>query len=143
MRRTPVIGTISWKKYKNFFELWMRNKKKTRMFYIMGGQHYIYIGVIGIRGGKQGLGNRYQKQYLNMSKAIFGKDEKAAQIAYAGFFEGKKKKPVPYGDIEKHLQKKCIEKYGAENVIFTIFKGEVKNIFLTHKGDVPEFCQSK
>lgn len=148
MKRIPPVGKICWKKYDNFFSLWENHNKETTMFYMIGEKHHIYIGAIGINGGKQGLGTRYQKQYLNIAKAIFGKDEIVGQVAYAGTFKKTMKNDLHQNimrQVEAYLQNKCARKYGREKVLFKITKinsQEEINIMLNHEGDVPEFLQN-
>lgn len=138
-KRKPLVDKIIWKKYSNFFELWENHKNETSMFYVIGEKHHIYIGAIGINEGQQGLRNRYQKQYLDRSKAIFGKDEKCGQIAYAGVFRGRRNR---MRNIEINLQQCCIEKYGADKVLFKEPKKEV-NITIKHIGTIPDFLQTQ
>lgn len=80
------IVEINWIKYKNFFDLWRMHKRDTQLLYVIGDQHHCYVGSIGVRGGLQGLGTRYQWQYVHRARSIFGLEESVGQVAYAGLF---------------------------------------------------------
>lgn len=78
--------TVQWTRYTDFFDLWDAHKKATQLLYVIGERDLCYIGCIGINGGKTGLGQRYQKQYMDRSKAIFGMQRPIARPAFAGVF---------------------------------------------------------
>lgn len=135
--------TIKWKRYPNFFDLWRAHKEDTKLIYIIGESHHCYIGSIGAKGGVGGIGNRYQWQYLNVSRAIFGRDESEGQFSHAGKFISPNdisKKLI--STTEKFIQKQLIEVYGHEKVLFEP-PNSVEDIMICHKEDVPEFLKKK
>lgn len=132
---------IDWIKYDNFFDLWRAHKDHTQLLYVIGDKHYCYIGSIGGHGGAQGLGTRYQWQYVHRARSIFAAEESAGQVAYSGLF----KKP---GQINSQLilaaealtQNRCIEVLGPKAVMF----GQNKipeGVTVSNIGNMPQFLK--
>lgn len=130
---------IKWIKYDNFFDLWRRHKDGCKLLYVIGDQHHCYIGSIGGSRGKKGLGNRYQWQYLDRARSIFGQEESAGQVAYVGLFQ----KPA---EISGHLiraaeaftQNCCRMKLQPQACLFKC-KKFVNNVDVSNVGDTPPF----
>ena len=137
------MGTVAidWKKYNNFFELWRAHKKDNKLLYVIGEQRHCYIGSIGSRNGVRGLGTRYQWQYVHRARSIFGADESAAQVAYAGSF---KNPDQITGQLiraaEASVQRHCITTLGLENVLFAPEK-LIEGVDVTNHGELPFFIQ--
>ena len=112
--------TITWKKYKSFFDLCAKHLDDKQLIYVIGEEHHCYIGSIGSRGGQDGLRTRYQRQYLQRACAIFGLDENSAQVAYCGkLYKGDDS--INKTDIlamEAIVQHKFIQRYGIRNTLF-------------------------
>jgi len=111
--------TITWKKYKSFFDLCEKHAKDKQLIYVIGEKHHCYIGSIGSRDGKHGLKTRYQPQYLQRARAIFGLDENSAQVAYCGLLSSEE--PIngtAILAIEAIVQKKFIDSFKRERALF-------------------------
>ena len=114
--QTHII-TLSWQRYRTFFDLWHNHRSDTKLVYVIGASHHCYIGSIGSRGGIQGLGTRYQWQYVRRAQAIFGLDESGGQESYAANFT----RIVGEHDIlatEAYIQNKFILSAGTQNALF-------------------------
>ena len=79
----------------------------------------MYIGCIGIRGGKSGLGQRYQWQYVKTSMAIFGKDKSSGQVSFsATFTKPKMVTDKVIGAAESIVQHSFIKAKGEQEALF-------------------------
>jgi hypothetical protein len=131
--------TINWIKYDNFFQLWDKHKDDPKLIYVIGDAHHCYVGSIGGSRGKKGLRNRYQRQYLERAKSIFGKDESEGQVAYAGLFANDAAIESPLiRAAEAKIQKCCIDKLGSGYCMFK-YKNSVKDVEVTNSGSLPLF----
>lgn len=132
---------VEWKEYRNFFELRRAHMRGTRLLYAIGDAPFCYIGSIGSDKGQQGIGIRYQAQYLKLAKAVFGLPEEFAKRCYAGtILEPLDTKPEEILAIEGELQQLFIEKYGQESALFEPI-GRRGRIDLINQGAVPGFLQ--
>ena len=111
---------VDWEKFDNFFDLWQKHKDSTQLLYVIGDSSSVYIGCIGIKDGKGGLKQRYQWQYVQRSRAIFGKQNSDGQVSYAGtFIKPKKITGKIIGAAESLVQESFISKYGESNALFS------------------------
>ena len=130
---------ISWTRYPNFFELWHNHRRDTKLLYVIGESHHCYIGSIGSRDGVQGLGTRYQWQYVNRAKSIFGLDEERGQTAFAGVFESPNE--VTGALIlasEAYIQNCCVTAIGENEILFEP-EDLVENVKVENSGELPSF----
>lgn len=130
---------IEWKKYNHFFDLWRAHKQDTKLLYVIGEQHHCYIGSIGSRDGAQGLGTRYQWQYVHRARSIFGVEESAAQVAYAGLFKNPEQINGPLIlAAEAFTQNRCITALGPQAVLFEP-EDLTEGVEVTNRGELPVF----
>jgi len=132
--------TVEWKKYDNFFSLWNSHRDDTQLIYVIGESHHCYIGSIGPRDGKKGLGTRYQWQYVNRARAIFGLDESSGQVAFAGILK-KTSSAVQGIDIlavEAEVQNAFVLACGPANALFDP-EDLVNGCTITYGGEPPSF----
>jgi hypothetical protein len=132
---------LNWQKFENFFALYELLKDESRMFYIIGETHHCYIGSVGGRKGVNGLSQRYQKQYVDRSKAIFGSSIPSNQPAFASIVTDERITINDIEPIERQLQDVFIGLHGKENALFTP-RGKASNYQLTHSGDAPSFLKN-
>ncbi|MGB7931678.1 MAG: hypothetical protein WCH04_05550 [Gammaproteobacteria bacterium] len=135
------IVEIEWIRYNHFFDLWRAHRRNAQLLYVIGDQHHCYIGSIGSRDGVQGLGTRYQWQYVHRARSIFGAQESAGQVAYAGQF----KKPEQINGrlilaAEAFTQNCCITVLGPQAVLFDAEK-IVKGVEIVNRGSLPPFLE--
>lgn len=131
--------TLTWEKYPSFFALWRAHRRSTQLVYVIGSEIFCYVGSIGARSGQQGLGMRYQWQYLVRAKAIFGLDESRGQVSFAATFD----ETVDAQDVlaaEAHVQNCFITIVGPEHALFEAEK-LVDNYSFVHLGDAPRFLK--
>ncbi len=132
---------IEWKKHNNFFELWRAHRQDTKLLYVIGEQHHCYVGSIGSRDGAQGLGTRYQWQYVNRARSIYGAEESAGQVSYAGTFKNPEQ---VNGQLilaaEALTQNACVTKLGPQAVLFDP-EDLIEGVEVIHSGEVPAFLQ--
>ena len=134
---------LQWEKYKNFFQLRSDNMREPRLVYVVGSNPYCYIGSIGADEGKQGIGTRYQHQYLKLGKAIFGLgEENAVECHAARFIEPKNAIPELIKAVEAHVQDAFIAKYGKSGALFEPIDSSVK-VKVTHHGILPDFVANR
>jgi hypothetical protein len=130
---------LDWTKYANFFDLWRNHRRSRKLLYVIGDRHDCYVGSIGSFGGLQGLGTRYQWQYVSRARAIFGLGESHGQVAYAGVFRN----PDAMSEqlilaTEADAQSRCILVLGTEAVLFEP-EDIMDGITVHHFGDYPPF----
>lgn len=124
-------------KYDDFFKLYEEEKSRPQLIYIIGETHHCYIGSVGVKGGQNGLQQRYQKQYIERAKAIFGMDSPQNQPSFACIFESN----VSDHDIElveEYIQTKFLNKYEQKNALFQN-KEEVNDLEIAISGELPDF----
>jgi hypothetical protein len=132
--------SVEWKRFDNFFALWKLHRGCTQLVYVIGEAHHCYVGSIGSRDGKKGLGTRYQWQYVNRARAIFGLEENQGQVAYAGTL----KKPsgsflgMDILAVEADVQNAFVLAYGPENALFDP-EDLAEGYAFTHSGELPGF----
>jgi len=134
---------IDWKRFDTFFDLWRAHRDDTQLLYVIGEEHHCYIGSIGSRAGKQGLGNRYQWQYVRGAQAIFGLDEPSGQVAYSGSLSSLS--PILATHIlamEALVQNVFVLSHGRENALFQP-EHLIEGYNAIHKGDLPKFLQAR
>ena len=129
---------LNWQHFDNFFSLYDLLKNRPRMFYVIGETHHCYIGSVGGCGGNRGLAQRYEKQYIERTKAIFGSNATSDQPAFASIIDDQEISQVDIVPIERQLQNIFIGVHGINNALFTP-RGLAANFQLTHTGDVPSF----
>lgn len=129
---------LNWKRYENFFDLWAERLDEAKLMYIIGETDHCYIGNVGGKGGMNGLGQRYQKSYVQRARAIYGEKAPRSQPAFAASLEHLS--PPEIIPLERQLQEIFIEKIGRSKALFTP-RGEVPNYKLVHSGDVPSFLK--
>lgn len=134
--------TLAWRRYETFFDLWRARREDTQLIYVIGPDHHCYIGSIGSRGGKQGLGTRYQWQYVQRARAIFGLDENAGRPAFAAAFSVD---TAPTGDdilaAEAYVQNQFIVNVGPDHALFEP-EDIVEGFVFVNSGDVPPFIHA-
>lgn len=133
---------LNWQRFDNFFILYDLLKNKPRMFYVIGETHHCYIGSVGGRGGNRGLAQRYEKQYIERTKAIFGASAPSNQPAFASIIEDPEISQDDIEPIERQLQNTFISVHGSNNALFTP-RGQASDFQLIHTGDVPSFLADK
>lgn len=133
---------LNWKRYNNFFELYDELYKVPQLIYVIGETHHCYIGSVGGRTGQNGLSMRYQKQYIDRSKSIFGTDLPTNQPAFAAIINDQKIDKDDIEPIEWQLQELFLTYSGASNALFTR-KGEAGTFNISHLGEPPSFLNSK
>jgi hypothetical protein len=134
---------LTWQKYSNFFDLWREHKYDTRLIYVIGESKYCYVGSIGSRGGKQGLSTRYQWQYVERSRAIFGIEEEKGQSAFVGLFVNPKE---PSGDhiraVEARIQNCFILRHSEKSALFHPLR-DSEDLLVEHLGSMPSFLRDE
>lgn len=133
---------INWVEFDNFFSLWEHHKKSTQLIYVIGESHHCYIGCVGINGGKGGLGQRYQRQYVYRSLAIFATEESKGQKSFAGSFV------IPdnitkyiIGAAEALVQESFVNMFSVGDALFspeTVPSGYK----IEHEGKIPIFLKT-
>ena len=129
---------LNWERFDNFFKLYDLLKNEPKLFYIIGESHHCYIGSVGGRGGKNGLAQRYQKQYVDRSIAIFGSNTPLNQPAFASIITDPRLRVQDIEPIERLLQDRFISLHGRKNALFTP-RGIVSSHRIVNDGDVPSF----
>jgi hypothetical protein len=130
---------LDWTKFPNFFELWRVERRATKLLYVIGDEHHCYVGAIGCNGGEGGLGTRYQWQYVNRARAIFGCDEPDGQVAYAAAFRNPESiSPELILAAEADVQAACIVTLGTHAVLFDP-EDTLEGILVRHLGAPPPF----
>lgn len=134
--------TIFWHRYYNFFELWKDDNLLNRQFIYVIGESSIYIGAIGVMGGHGGIRQRYQKQYIERSKAIFDADESMRVYSYAGCLL-RNVTPQRLKELEDEIQYNFIFNADEERALFTFRHNYIfKKITISHQGKTPRFIIS-
>lgn len=132
---------IAWKRYRNFFSLWRRYEWNQKLFYVIGERHHCYIGSIGALGGKGGLHTRYQWQYLDRARAIFGLNEAQGQPCFAGIpTKPRKLTARQIHAIEANLQRRFIDVVGKKAALFKVISN-VPALSIIHRGSAPRFLR--
>ena len=135
------MTTVNWERFENFFALYEKLQSVQKLIYVIGETHHVYIGSVGCKEGEGGLAVRYQKQYVERSKAIFGSDTPQNQPAFAGTFidpNGITSENV--GDIEKLIQWTFLQRRERSQALFKRPSGR-PNIDVKYCGDVPSFLK--
>ena len=130
---------IEWVQYNNFFDLWRNHKEDSQLLYVIGDQHHCYVGSIGGNHVVKGLGVRYQWQYVDRAKSIFGQDESAGQVAYAGLF--RKPKEINSKLIlaaEAFIQNHCTNVLMSKDCLFQC-KKLAEEVKVINRGRLPQF----
>lgn len=129
---------LVWTGFQDFFDLYNQLKKEPRLFYVIGESHHCYIGSVGGRGGMKGLAQRYQKQYVDRSIAIFGSSTPVGQPAFASVVTDPRIQVSDIEPIERQIQDVFIAKHGISNALFTP-RGRASSHKIIHTGNVPSF----
>jgi len=134
--------TIEWVQFDNFFSLWRSHRNSTRLLYVIGDDHHCYIGSIGSRDGKLGLGMRYQWQYVSRARAIFGLDESSGQVAFAGVLRKNNGEVVGLDILaaEAGIQSDFMSVHGPDRALFDP-EDLVPGYAFLHSGSPPKFLR--
>jgi len=133
---------MNWKRFENFFALYEELQKVPKLIYVIGELHHVYIGSVGCKGGAGGLAVRYEKQYVERSKAIFGSDNPYDQPAFAGtFVDSKGMTCENVGDIEDLVQWTFLQGKSRDQALFSKRPSRRPNIGVRYCGDVPSFLK--
>ena len=84
---------------------------------------------------------RYQWQYLQRSKAIFGLEEGAGQPAFAAALEGTLVEPRDILSAEAYVQHAFIQRRGTENALFEP-EDLPDGVIFTSTGENPPFLDA-
>ena len=135
------VVVIEWKRYRDFFDLWTSRGSEPQLIYVIGECRYCYVGSVGSKGGSGGLRARYEKQYLNCARVIFGRQAPDDQPAFAGIFEsGAHLDRWHIRAAEAQVQKAFVARFGATAALFK--PGQVgDDIEFRHIGEVPVFLK--
>ena len=130
---------IEWKRYRDFFDLWTSRGSEPQLIYVIGECRYCYVGSVGSKGGSGGLRVRYEKQYLERARAIFGRQAPDNQPAFAGNFEsGVHLDERLIRAVEAQVQQAFVARFGGTAALFK--PGQVSgDIEFRHVGEVPVF----
>jgi hypothetical protein len=135
------MTTVNWERFESFFALYEKLQSVQKLIYVIGETHHVYIGSVGCKKGKGGLAVRYEKQYVERSKAIFGSDTPQNQPAFAGtFMDSSGITSENVGDIEKVIQWTFLQKRERNQALFKRPSGR-PNIDVKYRGDVPSFLK--
>jgi hypothetical protein len=130
---------LNWHRYDNFFDLYDCHSADPVLIYVIGESHHCYIGSVGSKGGTGGLAVRYESQYINRARAIFGRDFPENQPAFAAVF---KEPPNPNeNDIEnaeRIVQRVFLERVGQLHALFKL-RADIPEFKIAHEGDKPSF----
>jgi len=135
------MATVNWERFESFFALYEKLQSVQKLIYVIGETHHVYIGSVGCKEGEGGLAVRYQKQYVERSKAIFGSDTPLNQPAFAGTFidlSGTTSENV--GDVEKLIQWAFLRGGDRNQAMFKRPSRRPK-VEVEHCGDVPSFLK--
>jgi hypothetical protein len=131
------MTAVNWERFENFFALYEKLQSVQKLIYVIGETHHVYIGSVGCKEGKRGLAARYEKQYVERSKAIFGSDSPRNQPAFAGtFIDSNGVTCENVGDVEKLIQWTFLQGPNRDQALFKRPSIEVK-----YSGDVPSFLK--
>lgn len=84
---------------------------------------------------------RYQWQYLQRAKAIFGLDEADGQTAFSATMSGSSIEPQDILAAEAFVQHSLIQRVGTERALFEP-EELVEEITFTNSGEIPEFLNA-
>jgi len=107
---------------------------------VIGETQHCYIGSVGGRGGEGGLRVRYEKQYVNRAKAIFGMDRPQGQPAFAAIFNDDEVAVDQIEPLERQIQQLFLNDVGPDAALFTP-PGQAPHFDLIHEGNMPAFLQ--
>ena len=135
--------TVEWKRFDNFFSLWNSHRDDTQLIYVIGESHHCYIGSIGSRDGKKGLGTRYQWQYVRRARAIFGLEEASGQVAYSGTVKkiGGLVQGIDILATEAEVQNAFVLACGPANALFDP-EDLLDGYLVAHHGELPLFLSA-
>ncbi len=131
---------LIWKRFENFLDLWDELKDIPKLIYVIGETHHCYIGTVGGRKGKDGLRQRYQKQYVDRAVAIYGMDAPEGQPAFAANLNEVATNQIE--SLERQVQQVFIDNEEKGHYLFKP-RGRIGNFELDHQGNMPKFLQSK
>ncbi|OFW28251.1 MAG: hypothetical protein A3J28_09805 [Acidobacteria bacterium RIFCSPLOWO2_12_FULL_60_22] len=135
------VVVIEWKRYRDFFNLWTSRGSEPQLIHVIGECHHCYVGSVGSKGGSGGLRVRYEKQYLDRARAIFGRQAPDDQPAFAGIFQS-----GTYLDgrhiraAEAQVQQAFVARFGATAALFKPEQVS-DDIEFRHVGEVPDFLK--
>ena len=130
---------IEWIRYTDFFDLYDALGREPKLVYVIGETHHCYIGSVGSRHGTGGLAVRYEKQYLDRARAIFGMDKPQHQPAYAGQFVSPIRPDSELVEaIERNIQSLFLKSVGQAAALFKP-RGMLKALHWSNQGEIPRF----
>lgn len=137
------VVVVNWRKYADFFELYEHEKASAKLVYVIGETHHCYVGSVGSQGGTGGLAVRYEWQYVNRSRAIFGESFPQNQPAFAGSFpDDTELGKDQIEGAEADVQKAFLAQYGARQAMFDPTKIRSTGIRVIHQGNAPAFLKT-
>ena len=135
------LVVINWRRYPDFFALWSAHGTEPKLVYAIGESHDCYIGSVGSRGGRGGLRARYEKQYLDRARAIFGQRVPRDQPAFAGLFADSDHIDQRHIiSAEADVQNAFITRHGKNAALFEP-ELHVDGVEVKHQGEVPAFLR--
>ena len=129
---------LVWMRFENFFDLYAQVAGIPRLIYVIGEAHHCYIGSVGGQFGERGLRVRYERQYIDRAKSIFGMDAPQGQPAFAAVLDDDEVAVEQIEPLEHQVQQIFIDNVGIENADFTP-RGQIGDFNLVHDGDMPAF----
>lgn len=128
---------VNWERYRDFFDLYAACGDIAQLVYVIGNARNCYIGSVGSRGGQGGLRVRYEPQYINRARAIYGQDRPSGQPAFVGIIDG----PCNSHDVanlERHVQRAFVAAFGRDNAEFKPPREDDYGQY-AHAGQKPSF----
>lgn len=129
---------LTWMRFENFFDLYADVADIPRLIYAIGEAHHCYIGSAGGHHGENGLRVRYEQQYVDRAKSIFGMDTPQGQPAFAAVLDDDEVAVEDIVPLERQVQQIFIDNVGIENAEFSP-RGQVGNFDLVHDRNMPAF----
>jgi len=139
---SSVSVTLHWTRFDNFFRCYEEVKGVPKLIYVIGETHHVYIGSVGCKGGSGGLAVRYEAQYVNRSRAIFGLDTPKDQPAFAGRFTHESTTCETVGETEEFVQWIFLNGAYRKHALFTKRPIARPNLNVNHLGTPPLFLNA-
>lgn len=134
------MAQLFWYRFAHFFQLYEVLGEVPHLIYVIGEYHHCYIGSVGGQGGEGGLRVRYEPQYVNRAKAIFGQDFPIDQPAFAAITDETEIPTDQIVELERQVQQSFLEVVGEDGALFTGHR-EPPCITMEHEGDAPDFLR--
>jgi hypothetical protein len=130
---------LTWTGFENFFRLYADLKRVSNLIYVIGETHHGYIGSVGCKSGSGGLAVRYEQQYVDRSRAIFGMDTPRDQPAFAGRFKADITDPSTIREVEELVQWTFLHGKARNQAVFSKRPWQPPTIDVEHFGTPPSF----